>query len=180
MWIFMPFSCSLSSSVRGSRHPKIPSKLSPPSMVRKDEVFAWIEEVEWAKEKDKKQQQATRRHNRKDDQMERRNRWRKLTEIVTMKLKQTTQRMGLVHTWACIVIDNSNCNSFASYDISEEDECLVCGGSYSTDTDDRKKAWIGCDGDWCHRCFHYWCVGYKGKPSTRAHFLCYACKPSPA
>ena len=39
-----------------------------------------------------------------------------------------------------MVIDNSDCNSFASDDDSEEDECQVFGGSYSTDTDDRKKA----------------------------------------
>lgn len=46
-----------------------------------------------------------------------------------------------------MVIDNSDCNSFAADDDSEEDEWQVCGGSYSTDTDDRKKAWIGCDDD---------------------------------
>ena len=60
----------------------------------------------------------------------------------------------------------------------EEDdaECQVCGGSYSTDTDERKKSWIGCDGPQCQRWFHYWCAGYKRKPSSRQQFLCYACK----
>jgi len=37
-----------------------------------------------------------------------------------------------------MVFDNSDCNSFAPDDDSEEDKCRVCGGSYSTDTDDRK------------------------------------------
>ena len=55
------------------------------------------------------------------------------------------------------------------------DECEVCGGSYDDDSEKRKKAWIGCDG--CDRWFHFWCAGYKRKPSTRSQFLCYACKP---
>ena len=33
-------------------------------------------------------------------------------------------------------------------------------------SDKGRKGWIGCDGPGCNRWFHYWCVGYKRKPSV--------------
>ena len=59
-----------------------------------------------------------------------------------------------------------------------DDECEVCGISYKTDSDKGRKGWIGCDGPGCNRWFHYWCVGYKRKPSAKSLFLCYACTPT--
>ena len=66
-----------------------------------------------------------------------------------------------------------------SEDIDDsDDECEVCGISYKSDSDKRRKGWIGCDGPGCNRWFHYWCVGYKRKPSAKSLFLCNACMPT--
>ncbi len=69
--------------------------------------------------------------------------------------------------------DNNDYYLILDEEDSVEDECQVCGGCYSTDTED-KKGWMGCDGPGCHQWFHFW------KPSTRTKFLCYVCKPSKA
>jgi len=50
-------------------------------------------------------------------------------------------------------------------EVVDEYVCYVCGADY--DDDDNQGVWIGCDNDDCGRWFHYWCVGFKRKPSSR-------------
>lgn len=54
-----------------------------------------------------------------------------------------------------------------------ENECQVCGAAYDDDND--QEAWIGCDNEDCGRWYHYWCAGFKRKPSSRKDFFCKYC-----
>ena len=48
--------------------------------------------------------------------------------------------------------------------------CSQCGANY--DEDDYPEAWIGCDNEECGRWYHYWCAGFKKKPTSRKKFTC--------
>ena len=57
--------------------------------------------------------------------------------------------------------------------IVDEDICQECGANY--DEDDYPEAWIGCDNEECGRWYHYWCAGFKRKPTSRKKFTCNYC-----
>ena len=150
-----------------------------------DEVFGRIEEAEQAKAKaieEKKERQRIRAEKA----------LQKKEKKESKKQKRGAETQEKLHV-SCEGCDNEEPHdeeevkepqqhhqgeiaATSELDGLEDDECEVCGGSYSGDSEKRKKAWIGCDG--CDRWFHYWCAGYKRKPSTRSQFLCYACKSS--
>ena len=56
----------------------------------------------------------------------------------------------------------------------DEEACQECGVLY--EDDDRQDAWIGCDNETCGRWFHYWCAGFKRKPTSRKKFICSYCE----
>ena len=55
----------------------------------------------------------------------------------------------------------------------DEEVCQECGANYNDD--DKQDAWIGCDNEKCGRWFHYWCAGFKRKPTSRKKFKCLYC-----
>ncbi len=174
----------------------------------KDEVFVRIEETERAKEKEAEEKRERQKRKREKAEEKREQQKRKKEKAQQKKPERKRGSDDAAHdneddsdneedeenredpdehtddggkSIDCVVGDDNDYNLIISdEEDSEEDECQVCGGCYSTDTEDKKKGWIGCDGPGCHRWFHFWCAGYKRKPSTRAKFLCYACKPSKA
>ena len=137
-----------------------------------DEVFVRLEKAEQERaqkiqEKEEKQKERKKlAQEKKEKQKERKEQREKERRA---KEQKKAEREAEVQMAACA--------SGGTDDDNDHAECEVCGGTYEDDSEEKKKAWIGCDRTGCDRWFHYWCVGFKRKPSTRCKFLCYVCKP---
>lgn len=59
-------------------------------------------------------------------------------------------------------------------DDDRDSVCHICKANY--DDDEQQEALIGCDNDECGRWFHFWCAGFKRKPTARKAFVCPYCK----